>query len=733
VISSAATRDRLATLADHQTSLRRVATLMAEEAPAAELFAAVTVEATRVLDVPAMVVSRYEGGAEIVVVASRNARRFTVGSRWALDEPGVEARVYATGRPALIDDYSGLSGRLAAGVRDSGLGSVVGVPIMVEGRIWGVGCAATRATEALPAGIEDRLRDFTDLVGIAIANAESRQRPRRLAEEQAALRRVATLVAEGAAPAEVFMAVAREVAHILDVAAVTVVRFESNETSVVVASHKDAGFPVGSRWPLDGPSLHAMIFQSGLPARLDDHEGLPGPVAAAARASGVRSGVAVPIPVDGRVWGMIAVGLRPPRATLPAHAGMLSSRLVLSAASAQEIEQRLAAFTELVATAISKAQVHDDLRSLADEQAALRRVATLVAQGATPAAVFDAVAAETAALLGADGVVLCRYADGDEVTQVAHRGPAARELPPGRRMRWGADIAKQLGVRAAVEAPVVVEGRSWGVIIPYWRGMEPPPANTETRIAQFAELLDTAIANADSRDQLTASRVRLLSEADEARRRVVHDLHDGAQQRLVHASVTLQLAQGALRSDDPQLESLLAEGLDQVRQGIGELRELAHGVLPSALTRGGLRAGVDAVVKRLDLPVEVDVPAQRFPAEIEASAYFIVAEALTNVAKHARATRAEIRAAVDDGMLRVEVRDDGIGGADAAGHGLVGLADRATTLGGRLEVESPRGGGTVLTATLPVAVSSAPTTATSATAAHGGPRQRDPARMSKRP
>jgi signal transduction histidine kinase len=722
VISSAAIHDRLATLADHQTSLRRVATLVAEEAPAAELFAAVTVEATRVLGVPAVVLSRYEGGTDLVVVASRNARRFTVGSRWALDEPGVAAQVYATGRPARVDDYSALPGRMAEGARDSGIGSVVGVPIMVEGRIWGVGCVGTRGTKALPAGIEDRLRDFTDLVGIAIANAESRQRPRRLAEEQAALRRVATLVAEGAAPSAVFSAVAKEVAQILDVAAATVVRFESNETSVVVASHRDAGFPVGSRWPLDGSSLHAMVYQSGLPARLDDHEDLPGPVAAALRASGVRSWVAVPITVDGRVWGMIAVGLRPARATLPAHAGMLSSRLVLSAASTHEIEQRLAAFTELVATAISKAQVHDDLRSLADEQAALRRVATLVAQGAAPSAVFDSVAAETAALLGADGVVLCRYEEGDEVTRVAHRGPAAHELPPARGIRREADLAKQLGVRAAVGAPVVVEGRSWGLIISYWRGTDPPPINVEARIAQFAELLDTAIANADSRDQLTASRVRLLSEADAARRRVVRDLHDGAQQRLVQAIVALQLAQGAVRSGDPELESLLAETLDQVKQGNEELRELAHGVLPSALMNGGLRAGVGAVVKRLDLPVEVAVPAQRFPAEIEASAYFIVAEALTNVAKHARATRAEIRAAVIDGMLRIEVRDDGVGGADASGHGLVGLGDRATTLGGRLEIESPRGGGTVVTATLPLPASSAPAADSSSAHALASPQ-----------
>jgi signal transduction histidine kinase len=329
----------------------------------------------------------------------------------------------------------------------------------------------------------------------------------------------------------------------------------------VVASHNDAAFPVGSRWPLDGPSLNAQVFQTGLPARIEDHEGLAGPVAAAARASGVGSAAAVPIIVDGRVWGMIAVGVRLAREALPAHAGLFTSRLVLSSPTSEEIEKRLAAFTELVAT---------------------------------------------------------------------------------------------------------------------------------------------AIANADSHDQLTASRARLLIEADEARRRVVRDLHDGAQQRLVHGVVTLKAVQEGLRSRDPALEPLVAEALDHVERGLGELRELAHGVLPSALTHGGLRAGVDAVVSRLDLPVDVEVPGQRFPAEVEASTYFIIAEALTNVAKHAGATRADVRAAVDDGMLRVEVHDDGIGGADATGHGLVGLADRAMTLGGRLKVESPRGGGTLLTATLPL-------------------------------
>jgi signal transduction histidine kinase len=182
----------------------------------------------------------------------------------------------------------------------------------------------------------------------------------------------------------------------------------------------------------------------------------------------------------------------------------------------------------------------------------------------------------------------------------------------------------------------------------------------------------------------------------------VRDLHDGAQQRLVHAIVTLKLAQRAARDDDGELESLLGEALEEAELGNRELRDLAHGILPPALTRGGLRAGVEAVVARMDLPVAVDVPGERLQAEIEASAYFIVAEALTNVVKHSNAESAKVRASVEDGLLQVEVRDDGIGGADPDGHGLVGMADRVSALGGRLSVQSPAGGGTVLTATLPL-------------------------------
>jgi signal transduction histidine kinase len=185
---------------------------------------------------------------------------------------------------------------------------------------------------------------------------------------------------------------------------------------------------------------------------------------------------------------------------------------------------------------------------------------------------------------------------------------------------------------------------------------------------------------------------------------VVRDLHDGAQQRLVHAIVTLKLAQRAFRAGDGKAESLVGEALQHAQQGNAELRELAHGILPAVLTRGGLRAGVDALVTRLDVPVHVDVPADRLQAEIEASAYFIVAEALTNVGKHSQATHAEVRASIDDGLLRLDIRDDGSGGADPGGHGLVGMNDRVTALGGRLAIESPKGGGTRVTATLPLAM-----------------------------
>jgi signal transduction histidine kinase len=538
----------------------------------------------------------------------------------------------------------------------------------------------------------------------------------RLVREQTALRRVATLVAQDVASDELFGAVAREVGTLFEGDYTRMHRYDPDSTLVTTmgtwaATGEHPPAPARSRTVPGDPI--AIVANTGKPARVDDWTKVPGPIADFVRRElGAKSSVASPIVVNGSLWGALAVHSK--RGPLPS-----------------DTASRLLNFTELVATAIANTSAQTEVSRLAEEQAALRRVATLVAQGGDPSDVFDIVAAELAGLLQADHVVVCRYEPGSELTALAYRGSSG-EVPRGSRIshvgdsveavvwRTGrsarveyegargtiAELARAAGVQVAVGAPVLVDGRLWGVAAVGWSSGKPTPADAEGRMAKFAELLGTAIANADSRDQLAASRARLVTEADDARRRVVRDLHDGAQQRLVHTIVTLKLAQRAIEANDAKTGSFIAEALEQAQQGNAELRELAHGLLPAVLTQGGLLAGVNTIVSRVDLPVEVDIPAGRFPAETEASAYFVVAEGLTNVMKHAHAARAAVRAYIEDGMLNVEVRDNGVGGADVRGRGLVGLGDRVTAIGGQLMLDSPETGGTLLAAKLPVCASS---------------------------
>jgi len=470
--------------------------------------------------------------------------------------------------------------------------------------------------------------------------------------------------------------------------------------------------PVGARLDLDPDYVVAEVHRTGRAARFDTDDPAAPDMPEVIRGEGVRSALASPIVVEGELWGAITTASRERRLA----AGM---------------ERRLAGFTDLVATAIANVQARDEVERLAEEQAALRRLATLVAEGASPSAVMDAVAAEMERALGADASMLLRYEPDEEATVFARRVPNQRALAPGTRISHAGDnvtaMVRRTGrparidgyrrargpiaeiaraaepdIGAGVGAPIVVDRRLWGVIIAGWHAGRSAPDDAEERMVKFAELLETAIANADSRDQLISSRARVLSAGDEARRRVVRDLHDGAQQRLVNTIVMLKLAQRASQDENRTAKSRLGDALEQAEQANRELRELAHGIMPAVLTRGGLRAGVKAVLARLDLPVRVDLPAERLPAEIEANAYFIVAEALTNVVKHSNAGRAEVTASVEDAMLRIEVRDNGTGGADPDGHGLVGMRDRVTTLGGRLEIQSPASGGTIVAATLPL-------------------------------
>jgi signal transduction histidine kinase len=375
-------------------------------------------------------------------------------------------------------------------------------------------------------------------------------------------------------------------------------------------------------------------------------------------------------------------------------------------------------------------QAQTELRRLADEHSALRRVATLVAQAVPTAEVFEAVAREVGLQCDADVARMERFEpDGTVTALAAWNREGGVELAVGARFSLeGASIATQvlesgrparvdsfigasgpiareaqaLGIRSSVGCPIVVGGRAWGVIAASTTREKPFPPNTEARIADFTELVATAVSNAEARADLVASRARVLTAADEARRQVERDLHDGAQQRLVHAIITLKLARRELDPDDRSGKAHLAEALEQAEQANAELRQLAHGILPAALSRGGLSAAVESLVSRLRVPVEVAVSVERLPREIEASAYFVVAEALTNVAKHSGAQRARVSAWLEDGVLRVDVHDDGVGGARADGSGLVGLGDRVSTLGGHLRIDSPPGGGTRIAATLPV-------------------------------
>ncbi|MFL5825912.1 MAG: PAS domain S-box protein [Thermoleophilaceae bacterium] len=369
-----------------------------------------------------------------------------------------------------------------------------------------------------------------------------------------------------------------------------------------------------------------------------------------------------------------------------------------------------------------------ELQRLADEQAALRRVATLVAQDVPAAEVFSAVAGEVQRLLDAQATWIGRLESDATMSIVASNGSASHVMPVGSRLELESNMAltqvvrtggsarvedysgaseavlrraEQLRIGSTVAVPIMVEGSLWGSIA---AGTEREhfPADAEQRMTEFTELVGTAISNIQAREDLAGSRARIVAAADEERRRVVRDLHDGAQQRLVHSIITMKLAHQALPPDRKPAADLVHEALDEAESANVELRELAHGILPAVLAHGGLPAAVGALASRAPVPVDVDVSVDRLPAAAEATAYFVIAEALTNVAKHSRASHAAVVARVEDGALQLEVRDDGVGGAVPGGSGLLGVKDRLAVLHGRLRVESPAGGGTVVAADIPL-------------------------------
>jgi signal transduction histidine kinase len=379
------------------------------------------------------------------------------------------------------------------------------------------------------------------------------------------------------------------------------------------------------------------------------------------------------------------------------------------------------------------AQVRDrvELGRLADEQAALRRVAAVVAAGAAPAEVFEAVSAEVGRLISADAAGLSRYeADGmmaplgswsgiGRNVHVGERFALERDTvawlvfetrQPGRinsytRVAGSATAAaRETAWHSSVGAPVIVEGRLWGVLAVASKTEQRLPHDTERRLADFTELVTTAIANAESRAELEASRARIVATADATRRRIERDLHDGAQQQLLSLALEVRAAQAAappeLREHQAELTHVV-EGLTSVLDG---LRDIALGIHPAILAEGGLRPALKTLAHRSPIPVELNVRTEgRLPEQVEVTAYYVVSEALTNAAKHAQASSVGVDVAVHGSVLRVAVCDNGIGGADPpGGSGLLGLKDRAEAIGGAIFLESFEGRGTTLTAELPI-------------------------------
>jgi signal transduction histidine kinase len=407
-------------------------------------------------------------------------------------------------------------------------------------------------------------------------------------------------------------------------------------------------------------------------------------------------------------------------------AGDLNTRM--PATSVGEVGQLESSFNRMAG---SLEQNRDELADLVSEQAALRRVATLVARRTDPEEIFSAVAEELAQRLGAELTNVIRYEPDGTATVVGGWGVPGIDIPIGSRLTvegrgaaaavFGTNRAARVdrfegppgslagsfarqGIRSGVGSPIIVEDALWGVAVAGSPRPDAFPAGSEDRMADFTELVATAIANAESRAELSASRARVVAAADETRRRIERDLHDGAQQRLVSLALRLRAAEAAIPPEFGDAHQELARVSTELDAALDELREMSRGIHPAILSEGGLGPAVRTLARRSAVPAEVDIKTDaRLPPPVEVTAYYVVSEALTNAARHAEASSVEVVVESVDGFVRVAIRDDGVGGADPQqGSGLVGLRDRVEAIGGTLTVESRAGDGTALLVELPV-------------------------------
>jgi signal transduction histidine kinase len=427
----------------------------------------------------------------------------------------------------------------------------------------------------------------------------------------------------------------------------------------------------------------------------------------------IASTVASPIMVEGRLWG----------------AAMVASTERLP----DDAEERLTKFTDLAATAIANAEARHDVERLAEEQAALRRVATLVARGVPAHEVFSAVSDEVARLFDTTMAAVARF-DPEEpaitivgaaeqtrarveigsrfglddsmiATQVYRTGRSAWTGPADLTSASpaAAEFLRQINRMSSVSSPIFVDGKLWGAIT-VTSETELLSIDTQDRLEKFTELVATALANAEARREMVASRARIVAASDEARRRIERDLHDGAQQRLVSLGLELRIAAESVSDRLPEFDGRLEHVADEIDGVIDDLREMSRGIHPAILSDGGLCPAVEMLARRAPIPVELDlgVPA-RFAPQVEVALYYVVSEALTNTAKHANATRAHVSVEQCTSSVRLAIDDDGEGGAKLeGGSGLAGLRDRVEALGGSFSLRSPPGDGTMINVELPL-------------------------------
>ena len=529
----------------------------------------------------------------------------------------------------------------------------------------------------------------------------------RIAAEQAALRRVATLVAEGVGEPELLSAVTYEIGRLFDAQRAATMRWEGDTIRVIGDWNEDSGQMrgTGRTYSYGGDTITARVVETMGPARINSLDDLTSDFARARwRQLGLNATIGAPIIVGGEIWGLVTASrVRPD--PFPDQA-----------------EYRLGDFAALVALAIANADARRETAVLVAEQSALRRLATLIAAGRSQEEVLAAVTAEVGPLFEASNVELVASESVlDEIVVVAGWNRDGTPVEPGslhhptaggavlRVLETGIASRSQEGrlepiESSAVAAPLIVSASLVGALVATRSYGDVFAAGSEIRLRSFADLAAQAIANERAQADLRESRARIVRTADETRQRLERNLHDGAQQRLVSVSIALRLGTAMLPGSPEEARPLLVSASDELAQALQELRDLARGLHPSILTDRGLGPALEALAGRAPVPVELknrlDV---QLSADIEAALYYVVAESLTNVAKYARATAANVRLHCTDGSARVEVADNGLGGADPSrGSGLRGLIDRVEALGGRLDIESPATGGTRVSAELPV-------------------------------